>query len=90
VTDIKLDSKVLADVSAALEPYADQMFKQRAGRWMAVIELAHAERTDERLRQAQQDMYRRRTAAGTLDEVGTYRADNLLRNGVGLHVDDAA
>ncbi|MFE6866042.1 hypothetical protein ACFVFS_05760 [Kitasatospora sp. NPDC057692] len=117
MTDIKFDSKVLADVSAALEPFADAMFKSRAGRWMAVIELAHAERTepgpdeekdpsvkvrvvgievaadeftDERLRVVQQDMYRRRTASGTLDEVGTYRADDILRNGVGLHVDDAA
>ncbi|MFB7671647.1 hypothetical protein ACFC26_09540 [Kitasatospora purpeofusca] len=117
MTDIKFDSKVLADVSEALAPHADAMFKARAGRWMAVIELAHAERTepgpeedkdpsvkvrvvsievaadeftDERLRQAQQEMYRHRTARGTLDEVDTYRADSILRNGVGLHIDDAA
>ncbi|MFF9643657.1 hypothetical protein [Kitasatospora aureofaciens] len=117
MTDIKFDSKVIADVAAALAPHADAMFKMRGGRWMAVIELAHAERTepgpeedkdpsvkvrvvgievaadeftDERLRQAQQDMYRHRTSKGTLDEdAHTYRADNILRNGVGLHTDAA-
>lgn len=46
MTDIKLDSKILTDVAEALEPFADQMFKQRAGRWMAVVELAHTERTE--------------------------------------------
>ena len=46
MTDIKFDTKVLADVAEALEPHADTMFKQRGGRWMAVIELAHAERTE--------------------------------------------
>ena len=43
---IKFDSKVLTDVAEALEPYAETMFKQRHGRWMAVVELAHAERTE--------------------------------------------
>lgn len=116
MTEIKFDTKVVADVSRALAPFADTMFKQRAGRWVAVIELAHTERTepgpdeekdravkvrvtsievaadeftDERLRQVQQDLYRRRTAAGTLDEVDTYRANDILRNGVGLHTDAA-
>ncbi|MFD0408602.1 hypothetical protein [Kitasatospora sp. NPDC127116] len=116
MTEIKFDSKILADVAAALEPHADTMFQQRSGRWMAVIELAHVERTepgpeedkdravkvrvvavevaadeftDERLRVAQQDMYRHRTSRGTLDEVDSYRADNILRNGIGLHTDAA-
>lgn len=44
--DIKFDSKVLADPAEALEPFADQMFKQRRGRWMAIVELAHVERTE--------------------------------------------
>ena len=44
--DVKLDSKVLTDVAEALEPHATDMFKQRRGRWMAVVELAHVERTE--------------------------------------------
>jgi hypothetical protein len=44
--DIKFDSKVLTDVAEALEPHATDMFKQRQGRWMAVVELAHVERTE--------------------------------------------
>lgn len=44
--DVKLDTKILADVAEALEPHADQMFKQRRGRWVAVVELAHVERTE--------------------------------------------
>lgn len=94
--DIKFDSKVLTDVAEALEPHADAMFKNRQGRWMAVVELSHVERTepgpeedkaptvkvrvvgievaadeftDERLRQEQREMYRRRTSSGTLDAV---------------------
>jgi len=46
VTDIKFDSKVLADVAEALEVHADDMFKQRKGRWIAVVELAHVERVE--------------------------------------------
>ncbi|MFJ6935721.1 hypothetical protein [Streptomyces sp. NPDC101132] len=42
--DVKLDSKILTDVAEALEPHASEMFKQRQGRWVAVIELAHVER----------------------------------------------
>ncbi|MEV7491453.1 hypothetical protein AB0O08_11930 [Streptomyces anulatus] len=94
--DIKFDSKVLTDVAEALEPFADSMFKNRQGRWMAIVELAHVERTepgpeeekapsvkvrvvgvevaadeftDERLRQEQSEMFRRRTSSGTLDAV---------------------
>ncbi|WP_228975010.1 hypothetical protein [Streptomyces sp. DH12] len=44
--DVKFDSKVLTDVAEALEPFATEMFKQRRGRWMAVVELAHVERTE--------------------------------------------
>jgi len=44
--DVKFDSKVLTDVAEALEPHATEMFKQRHGRWMAVVELAHVERTE--------------------------------------------
>jgi hypothetical protein len=44
--DVKFDSKVLTDVAEALEPLATEMFKQRAGRWMAVVEFGHAERTE--------------------------------------------
>lgn len=44
--DIKFDSKVLTDVAEALEPHATDMFRQRQGRWMAVVELAHVERTE--------------------------------------------
>ncbi|MFE2311624.1 hypothetical protein ACFXC8_00235 [Streptomyces sp. NPDC059441] len=44
--DVKFDSKVLTDVAEALEPHATEMFKQRGGRWMAVVEFGHAERTE--------------------------------------------
>jgi hypothetical protein len=44
--DVKFDSKVLTDVAEALEPHAEQMFKQRRGRWIAVVELAHVERVE--------------------------------------------
>lgn len=44
--DVKVDSKILADVAEALEPFASRMFKERHGRWMAVVELAHVERTE--------------------------------------------
>jgi hypothetical protein len=44
--DVKFDSKVLTDVAEALEPFAEEMFKQRRGRWMAVIELSHVERSE--------------------------------------------
>ena len=44
--DVKFDSKVLTDVAEALEPFSEEMFKQRRGRWMAVIELAHVERVE--------------------------------------------
>jgi len=44
--DVKFDTKVLADVAEALEPFASEMFKQRKGRWVAVIELAHVERVE--------------------------------------------
>ncbi|MGQ4351957.1 hypothetical protein [Streptomyces drozdowiczii] len=44
--DIKLDSKILTDVAEALEPHTTAMFKNRQGRWMAVVELAHVERTE--------------------------------------------
>jgi hypothetical protein len=46
VPDIKFDSKVLEDIKEALEPHAPDMFRQRKGRWMAVVELAHVERTE--------------------------------------------
>ncbi|WP_055696531.1 hypothetical protein [Streptomyces silaceus] len=44
--DIKFDSKVLEDVKDALDGHAMEMFKQRKGRWMAVVELAHVERVE--------------------------------------------
>lgn len=44
--DIKFDSKVLEDIKDALEPYTGDMFRQRKGRWMAVVELAHVERIE--------------------------------------------
>lgn len=44
--DVKFDSKVLTDVAEALEPFAEEMFKQRQGRWMAVVEFGHVERTE--------------------------------------------
>lgn len=44
--DVKFDSKVLTDVAEALEPHAEEMFKQRRGRWMAVVELSHVERSE--------------------------------------------
>jgi hypothetical protein len=46
VPDIKFDSKVLEDVKDALADHAPEMFKQRKGRWMAVVEFAHAERVE--------------------------------------------
>ncbi|NUO43691.1 MAG: hypothetical protein HOV82_16835 [Streptomyces sp.] len=44
--DVKFDSKVLTDVAEALEPFSEEMFKQRAGRWMAVVEFGHVERSE--------------------------------------------
>jgi hypothetical protein len=44
--DVKFDSKVLTDVAEALEPFATEMFKQRQGRWMAIVEVGHVERTE--------------------------------------------
>lgn len=44
--DVKFDTKVLADVAEALEPYSSEMFKQRKGRWVAIVEFAHVERTE--------------------------------------------
>ncbi|MGW3570171.1 hypothetical protein ACWDSL_40975 [Streptomyces sp. NPDC000941] len=44
--DVKFDSKVLTDVAEALEPHAAEMFKQRRGRWMAIVELTHVERVE--------------------------------------------
>jgi hypothetical protein len=44
--DVKFDSKVLTDVAEALEPHAEEMFKQRRGRWMAAVELSHVERNE--------------------------------------------
>jgi hypothetical protein len=44
--DVKFDSKVLTDVAEALEPHSEEMFKQRRGRWMAVVELSHVERSE--------------------------------------------
>ncbi|MFF5842161.1 hypothetical protein ACFY74_11910 [Streptomyces massasporeus] len=44
--DVKFDSKVLEDVKDALSDHSLEMFRQRKGRWMAVVELAHAERTE--------------------------------------------
>nr|WSX48862.1 hypothetical protein OG409_07830 [Streptomyces sp. NBC_00974] len=44
--DVKFDTKVLADVAEALEPFASEMFKQRKGRWVAIVEFAHVERTE--------------------------------------------
>ena len=44
--DVKFDSKILTDVAEALEPHSTEMFQQRRGRWMAVVELAHVERTE--------------------------------------------
>lgn len=44
--EIKFDSKVLEDVKDSLSPHAAEMFRQRKGRWMAVVELAHVERVE--------------------------------------------
>jgi hypothetical protein len=44
--DIKFDSKVLEDVREALAGHTLDMFRNRQGRWMAVVELAHVERTE--------------------------------------------
>lgn len=44
--DVKFDSKVLTDVAEALEGISEEMFKQRRGRWMAVVELGHVERSE--------------------------------------------
>jgi hypothetical protein len=46
VPQVKLDSKLIEDVTTALEPFATEMFRKRAGRWMAVVELVHSERTE--------------------------------------------
>lgn len=115
MTQVKIDSKVVTDVAEALEDRAPEMFRNREGRWMAIVELAHVERTepgpdeekdaavklrivsvevapdeyaDERLRESAQDLYKRRTRAGTLDEVDEtfngVRAGDLLRHGSGV------
>ncbi|MER7047755.1 hypothetical protein [Streptomyces jumonjinensis] len=44
--DIKFDSKIIEDVREALADHALDMFRNRQGRWMAVVELAHVERTE--------------------------------------------
>lgn len=44
--EIKFDSKVLEDVKEALADHSLDMFRQRKGRWMAVVELAHVERVE--------------------------------------------
>lgn len=46
MTQPKIDSKVVADVEQSLRPHAADMFRQRGGRWMAVVELEHVERTE--------------------------------------------
>lgn len=93
---IKMDGKLSADAVNALARHAGPMFRERGGRWMAVVELAHVERTepgpeeekepsvklrvvgievapdeyrDERLREAMQNLFERRTRSGTLGEV---------------------
>lgn len=113
---IKFDSKVVADVADALIPHSGDMFRDRAGRWMAIVELAHVEQVlpgpdeekeatakvrivgievapdeyaDERLRECQRDLYKRRTSAGTLDEgvevtVNGHRVGDILRFGSGV------
>ncbi|CAM5718661.1 hypothetical protein SFUMM280S_04063 [Streptomyces fumanus] len=44
--DVKFDSKVLTDVAEARRTgFSEAMFKQRGGRWIAVVE-GHAERTE--------------------------------------------
>lgn len=43
---VKIDSKLPANVVEALDPHVLKMFAERAGRWMAVVELAHVERTE--------------------------------------------
>ncbi|WKD36549.1 hypothetical protein [Streptomyces xanthophaeus] len=43
---VKFDSKVLTDPAEALEPFASEMFKQRRGNWMAIVQLSHVERTE--------------------------------------------
>lgn len=43
---VKFDSKVLTDPAEALEPFASEMFKQRRGHWMAIVQLSHVERTE--------------------------------------------
>ncbi|MFD6415964.1 hypothetical protein [Streptomyces sp. NPDC060194] len=46
MTDIKFDSKVIEDVKDSLAKHTADMFRQRKGRWMAVVELAHVERNE--------------------------------------------
>jgi hypothetical protein len=43
VTQIKFDSKVIADVEAATASRTGELYRTRGGRWMAVVELAHVE-----------------------------------------------
>lgn len=46
MTAVKINGKVAAKVAEALAPHAEEMFDQRAGRWMAVVEFEHDERTE--------------------------------------------
>ncbi len=46
MTEIKLDSKVTKTVASSLARYSDDMFRQREGRWVGVVELQHVERAE--------------------------------------------
>lgn len=47
MTEIKIDSKVTAAVARALEPFAEQMFRDQQGEWTAVVTFSHAKRSEE-------------------------------------------
>lgn len=55
MTVIKLDAKIRKAVARALEDYADDMFEQRAGTWIGIVEFTHVERTEPGDRETAED-----------------------------------
>jgi len=47
MTEVKIaGGKLPKGVAGALAPYVDELFRDRSGRWIAVVELVHDDRTE--------------------------------------------
>jgi hypothetical protein len=77
MTAIKFDSKVLEGVAEALENHADEMFKHRAGHWMAIVELSHVERTEPGPEEEKSPTVKLRVVQ--IEVAGDHDADERLR-----------